>query len=186
MLRTNYLSFCGLDRVLPRSCDFGKALWISYLLSVLTIWRDHEQLLKLLPFSGAIIALCAYSVFNVFSVPATAVPGRYALPFVVLHTLCDTRSIRNGDDAVPGRVGIPGRRVVTFVVGPHAIDTLRFPHGRDRAAFEAGRQVGAAVDEAGPGATYMLEVQDWDFLAVMLTAAHYDRGLLDRPSLPHA
>ena len=154
------------------------------MLSVLSIWRDNEQRWKFLPFSVGVIALFAYSVINVFSVPATAAPGRYALPFFLLFSPYAAHDLFVAATTLSRAKWMFLVAAVIFVVGPNAIDTLRFPQASHRAALKAGHYVGAAIDEAGPGATYMLEAKDWDFLAVMLTAAHYDRGLLDRRSLP--
>jgi hypothetical protein len=164
--------------------EAGKVLWILCLLSVVTIWTGEKVRWKLLPFVVGVIALFGYSVFNVFSVPATAAPGRYALPFFVLFSPYAAHGLFVAATTLSRAKWMFLVAAVIFVVGPNAIETLRFPHARDRAALEAGRYVGAAIDESGPGAAYMLEAEDWDFLAVMLTAAHYERGLVDRSSLP--
>jgi hypothetical protein len=62
-----------------------------------------------------------------------------------------------------------------------ALRTVNHPGG-PRDALQAGQQLSNLLNQTDPaGETkYMLELAYWDYLAVQLTAGHYDNTLFDR------
>lgn len=148
----------------------------------------------LLPFLLGATALLVYSIFNLFSVPATSARARYALPFFILfspymaHGLVVllgrggwlTSRWNLGDRSWPVVCG--SLAVILSYAWPLAI----LPPSQGVDALEAGRYVDQLIERSDwrPGDSFIVELDYWGFWQVELTARHYPDLILDRPFDP--
>lgn len=166
--------------------------WILALLSCLLLLIRRDAFEKWIPLLVGGLAIAINSVMNVFSVPATAAPGRYCIFYVMMAT----PYLADGLVQIwqSGRlVKFPWARVLTGVLaaalcavtlwwGVSRIKT--YQNATSIAALDVGRAINQLMPAARPGETaqpkYMIQLLYWDFLTVELTAGHYDAVVFDR------
>ena len=71
-----YYPFLIIQNISPVS-------WILIITALFLLWRQAELKFRWFPFSLCVVTLIINSIMNVFSVPATAAPGRYSIFFVL-------------------------------------------------------------------------------------------------------
>lgn len=147
-------------------------------------WRFYLLML-------AVVSLSVYSAFNTLSGPPSAAPGRYSLLYSMLWIPYVAFSLERL--FVWGRWA--NRRTVqiglmTLSLGLLMVmswanirQVIDFPQGMRTEPVAAGRYVEQVLDTWGMDETpqYLLEANAWEFLAVQLTARHYEAMILDRP-----
>lgn len=161
-------------------------VWVCLCIALVFLRRDPERQWKMFPLLLALLALLLNSVLNVFSVPATAAPGRYALFYLIILSLYVAYGIYAlflfGWHHARRLVGVPvvTMAVVLFVYGIvwGAARVPNYPQGMPLDAVEVGYTINALLNNH-PG-TYIVELKYWEFLAVELTAQHYDTIIFDR------
>ena len=165
-------------------------IWVFVLLALVLIIRDQDRRWKLIPLIIAVLVLVFNSIINIVSVPATAAPDRYAIPYVLLlfpyaafgirqlHKFGARFSVPKGGKLLQLSVIV----LTVFVLWRNTSLALRFPPGPWRDAIAAGRSVNAALnlDLRDFAPRYMVELRYWDYLGVRLTAQHYDAFVYDR------
>ena len=137
---------------------------------------------RTLPAGVAIVALVAASLFNVFSVPPSAAPGRYALPYLILLCPYFAMGLRRFVTA-PG----PGWRrsiaavaavgILLGVVTTHVTRLQRARVGLHPDSIATGRFLRASARHA----PILLERHYWEYLAVMAASGLPDAFVFDRP-----
>jgi hypothetical protein len=164
-------------------------VWVLMAAALAFLWRDRDHRWRFFPLTVAALVLCLNSVINVFSVPATAAPGRYSLFYILMLSPYLAYGAY--------RLALWGQqyssRVVTYVLIMLSAGLflygvwwgisrlLNFPHGMSLDAVKTGYYLNKMVSQnTSVPSTYMVELKYWDFLAVKLTAGHYDAIVFDR------
>lgn len=140
-----------------------------------------------LPAIVAAVALTAASVFNVFSVPPSAAPGRYALPYLILLCPYFAMGLRRLVAA-----SMPGwRRSIAALVAAGIVLGVVATHVRRLQSAQVGLHpdsiaTGRFLREAARGAPpevgrILLERHYWEYLAVVAASGLPDGFLFDRP-----
>jgi hypothetical protein len=158
--------------------------------SLSALWWAGGRLISLVPFLVGAIGLLIFCAFNLVSVPATAAPGRYALPFFVLFSPYMAHGLvvllgPNGwvtDRWKLRPAAAPLVCAALLVILSYAWRIDGFPRETSPDDLRAGRNIAALIDRSDwrPGDTFMVELDYWEFLAVQLTAGHYDSAIFDR------
>jgi len=164
--------------------------WLLLAMGLIYLLTDRNRKWKLFPLALAILNLILSSVLNVLSGPASAAPGRYYLfymlmlsPYIAYGAI---RLLLWGWQR-PRPVARYG--LVTLAIGLFAYTLIwggvrikDYPQGMPADAVEAGQYLGQLLDqipETEPKA-FMVELKYWEFLAVQLTAGHFEDALFDR------
>jgi len=137
---------------------------------------------RVLPACVAALAMIAASVFNVFSVPPSAAPGRYALPYVML--LCPYFAI-----GVRRLVAVPGpvwRRAITAMAAVAIVCGVLATHITRLQSAQVGLHpdsiaTGRFLRQAAGQAPILLERHYWEYLAVIAASGLPDAFVFDRP-----
>jgi hypothetical protein len=165
----------------------GNLTWIFFSIGLFWLGSKPDKVIRLFPFAVGLSALFFYSLFNVFSVPASAAPARYSLPFFILFVpyaalgifvlfnysgyFTDVR-IRRAAAAI----------LILCILGLNFMKALDFEAKSAGAAVSVGRYLkeGMEKDLARSDGTVMVELTYWDFLYVELAARYFDRVRFDR------
>jgi len=166
-------------------------VWILLAIGLVFLWADKNRFWKLLPLAIALLALSINSVLNVFSGPPSAAPARYSLFYIVMlspYVAFGAYSLFRWGRQRPNpflATTLPALAVCLFAYGvwwglariPH------YPRGMPLDAVATGhylRDVLAKEESSEENAVYMVELKYWEFLAIQLTARHYDNAVFDR------
>jgi hypothetical protein len=139
---------------------------------------------------------------NVFSGPPSAAPGRYSLFYLMmtapyaaygvdrLITIfaqreyqdihCRHKNVLSGVIFITVTLSIG---LFLYSIGWGIIRIPSFPNGMPRDAVETGYVLSKLLDDAvavDNTYNYMVELRYWEFLAVQLTAGHYEHAIFDR------
>lgn len=148
-----------------------------------------RKFFKLFPFFVGLVSLFFYSVFNLLSVPATAAPGRYSLPFFIMLLPYSALGIHTLFMNSGYFTNIRFRRVflvilITFILGLNFIQARRYLRTSTRSAVNVGLYLKKLMESktSEKTDTVMIEStpEDGDFVSVKLAARYFDRVLLDR------
>jgi hypothetical protein len=156
---------------------------ILFLVSLYFLFKEKDRLWKVICGAAGCFVLIFFSLFNIFSVPATAAPGRFVLPFFTLFSPYVAYSIYRL--YARQRMNVLKPAVICLFVLlllPGIRQSLHFPKGMSQDSVKAGEYLNGLLDrpDFGKSETYMLEVVYWDFLGVNLTAKHYSQMVPDR------
>jgi hypothetical protein len=154
----------------------------------LTANRDRAQ--NLVPLIAGLLVLGTYSIFNVFSVPPTAAPGRYSLVFYLFFLpyagIALSRIASLNSDAISTQsnrsresIAISLLLVGILWAGVQIRYDLPFNRGYND-AIQAGREIAKLMGQEAEGAGYLLELDFWEYLPAKLTAGYFSSQYLDR------
>jgi len=162
-------------------------VWLFFPVGIFAALRARRTT-ALFPLAVGVIALAVYSVYNVFSVPAAAAPGRYCLPFFILfvpysalgiYTLCflDLRA------PVSWLLRGAAAALVVYLLWTSFLDLPDYETRNAREAVNVGLFVKDAMNSKWPGGhgTIILERAYWDFLYIRLAVEHFGLVRFDRP-----
>ncbi|HET7290230.1 MAG TPA: hypothetical protein VFJ67_07300 [Thermodesulfobacteriota bacterium] len=165
----------------------SKLVWIFFPIGLYRLHGEPGIRIKLFPFAVGLGALFFYSVFNVLSVPASAAPGRYSLPFFILFVpyaaLGIYALIEGGGYFADVRIRrVAAAILVIFILGLNFMKAIDFEVKSAKAAVSIGRYLKESMEKDGadPKETVMVELSYWDYLYVELAARHFDRVRYDR------
>ncbi len=176
--------------LLKSSNIYFKLLFLS---SFYFLIKGKDRLWKSFSLAAGCIVLILYSLFNIYSVPATAAPGRFVLPFFTL--LCPyvafgffglynlMRSVvLKSNIFYQCFTGIIAACLFAVLLWPGIAHSLQFPRGMSQDSVKAGEYLNELLDrpDFGEKDTYMIEVVYWEFLGINLTAKHYSQMIPDR------
>lgn len=168
------------------------ATWGNLILVFLPIglyWLGaaSKKIPKLFPFAIGMIGLLMFCIFNYFSVPASAAPGRYSLPFIILFAPYCALGIHALFNESGYFTNIPFRRVsavtlVAFILAANFALASNFPGKTDRTAINVGYYLKnlMEIDNTDTTSTAMVELTYWDFVKIKLAARKFDQIRLDR------
>jgi len=166
---------------------WGNLVWIFLPIGLYWLGAVSKKIPKLFPFAIGVISLVVFSIFNLFSVPASAAPGRYSLPFILLFIPYSALGVHALFKESGYFTNIRLRRVlavalVTFILVANFALASNFVSTTDKTAIKVGYYLNSLLksDNADSKSTAMLELTYWDFLKIKLTARKYDRVRLDR------
>lgn len=167
-------------------------VWLLLIVALVFLIWDKTNQWKLFPLVLAAAALVMNSVLNVFSGPPSAAPGRYSLWYGMMiapylgygayHLAIMGKKWGSGMVVYVPTVLAAGLFLTTVWWG--AVRIPNFPRGMSQDAVETGYYLDERLNENAPdeAASFMVELQYWDYLAVQLTAGHYDAIVYDRES----
>lgn len=158
------------------------------LIGLVFVFLDRRKLPQYaIPFILGMLILSGYSIFNVFSVPPTAAPGRFSLIFYIMLLPYSGLAVARAIGYLsPQKKHKQGRKFFIFVLlamgallGVYKIKQLPMsPDWND--AVSAGRTLNSLLEGSSPSTGYVVELTYWQHLGVVLTAKHYDRQHFDR------
>jgi len=164
-------------------------VWVLVAVAIAFLWRDQDRRRKFFPLTVAALVLILSSVINVFSVPPTAAPGRYSLfyvlmlsPYLAYGACCLAQWGRQYSPRV-ATYALPtlSAGLLSYGAWWGISRLLNFPQGVSLDAVETGYYLNQILSRnTSAAAIYMVELKYWDFLAVKLTAGHYDAIVFDR------
>lgn len=164
-----------------------RLVWLFFPVGIFAALRARRTA-ALFPLAAGIIALAVYSVYNVFSVPASAAPGRYCLPFFILFVPYSALGIYTLfflDLRAPVSWLLRGAAaaLVVYLLWTSFLELPDYETKNAREAVNVGLFVKDAMDSKWPGGdgTIMLERAYWDFFYIRLAAEHFGLVLFDRP-----
>jgi hypothetical protein len=150
--------------------------------------RDRSR--NLVPLAAGFFVLGAYSIFNVFSVPPTAAPGRFSLVFylfflpyagVALSRIASLHSDAISTQSNRIRELIAISLLLTGILWAGIQIRYDMPSNRRyNDAIQAGREIAELMGQEAKGAGYLLELVFWDYLPAKLTAGHFSSQYFDR------
>lgn len=166
------------------------AIWILLMIALVFLLRDKAYKWKLFPFVVAMAALVLNSFLNVASGPPSAAPARYSLFYVMMISPYLAYGAYNL--SMLGKRWLPRIMAYTpamlsaglfvYSVWWGIVRIPDFPHGMSTDAIETGYYINQVLsqNESCDMPSYMVELKYWDFLAVQLTAGHYEAIVYDR------
>ncbi len=165
----------------------GHLIWVFFPIGLYWLGSKSDKVTRLFPFAVGLGALFFYTAFNVFSVPASAAPGRYSLPFFILfvpyaalgiHTLL--RESGYFSDVRLRRAA--ALILVLCILGLNFMKALDYDDKSARAAVNVGQYLKERMEKDGAPSdgTVLIEHSSWDFLYVVLAARYFDRVKFDR------
>ena len=133
--------------------------------------------------------IAAYSLFNLWSVPPSAAPGRFALIFYVLLLpyagLALDRLVKYPQFVATRTQGAQWLVALCLVLGTlWGLNQVRQFGDRQgwNGAVKAGYVISDLLREVDPKGGYLIElVSRWEWMGVKLSAGHYDNQYFDRP-----
>jgi len=159
--------------------------WIFLLLAIYSLIKGKKRKNHYLLLSLAVLSLIISSVFNIYSVPATAAPNRYSMfyliliaPYIGYSVFEIIRTNIHGEKSIQKFLIVIG--VVGFIIllvwGGAAIAKL--PDGLSWDSINTGYYIKDILDQ--DESKFMVELRYWEFLAVQMTAGHYSDIVFDR------
>lgn len=162
-------------------------IWIFFPIGLYWLRGKSGKRIKLFPLAVGLGALFFYSVFNALSVPASAAPGRYSLPFFILLVPYSSLGIYALIEKSTSSAGLyicraAAAALVIYMLNLSFIKALDFEVKSAKAAVTIGQFMRERLekDEADSTGTVMVELSYWDYLYVELPVRHYDRVRYDR------
>ena len=160
--------------------------WGLLILSIILLLKGKYNWRFFIPLSLALLSLFVTSLFNIFSVPATAAPNRYSLFFLLLLTpyvgFIVYRVIKAGIQTKlvykKSLLLLMGIFSIFYLVVMGSRSISKFPGGLSKDSIKAGYYINEILDS--DPARFMLELKYWEFLAVQMTAGHYSEVVFDR------
>ncbi len=154
--------------------------WVFIFVACVTLWKKSNIKYHWMLFVFSLCSLVINSIMNVFSVPATAAPGRYSLyyllllsPYVAYGLFVFRTSLR--------------RFIVILYLLFYTLwataQIVEFPKGMSYESIATGRIIKSELDNSSLYDTtlnYMVELKYWEFLGVELLAENYNRRVYDR------
>lgn len=164
-------------------------MWLFFPVGILAALRARPRAaVLLLPLAVGIVSLAVYSVYNVFSVPASAAPGRYGLPFFILfvpYSALGIYTVSFLDLRAPVSWLLRGAAaaLVGYLLWTSFLQLPDYETKNAREAVNVGLFVRDAMDGKWPGGdgTIMIERAYWDFLYIRLAVEHFALVRFDRP-----
>jgi hypothetical protein len=154
--------------------------------------RLKDSLVGLVPLVLGSSFLIAYSVFNVFSVPPTAAPGRFThlfYMFLVAYAGIAVEALA-GTDLTVAKNGFRIARwrslavlavfILALITAAYQLRNKLPKNTQFADALAAGSAVAAILQERNADSQYLVELSFWDFVPLTVTAGHFGRRLLDR------
>lgn len=169
-------------------------VWVLLLVALVFLWRNRTHQGKWLPLTTAALVLSVTSALNVLSGPPSAAPGRYSLLYVLLiapyvaygaYRLFTVR--KHWSPRVVAYVpALLSTALFLYSLWWGAVRIPDFPPGMPISAVKTGAYLNQILSRnpSTTGETYMVELKYWEFLAVELTARHYDAIVFDRVKDP--
>lgn len=162
-------------------------IWIFLPIGIYWLRGESGKQIKLFPLAVGLGALLFYSVFNLLSVPASAAPGRYSLPFFILFVPYAALGIYTLTERSGRHTLLRVRRaaaaiLVLCILGLGLLKALDFEEKSAKAAVSIGQYMRESLEKDGVAAkgTVMVELSYWDYLYVVLPVRYYDRVKYDR------
>lgn len=166
---------------------WGNLLLIFLPIGIFWIGSKSMRATKLFAFIVGCISLIMFSIFNLFSVPASAAPGRFAHPFIVLFIPYATLGIYALFQHSGYFSNITLRRVlagavIIFILAANLALASNFPNKNDQHAIRVGNYLHDLLksDNDVSDSTAMIELAYWDYLKIKLSSRSFDRIILDR------
>ncbi len=173
-------------RLVYRSASW--IVWLFFPVGIYASLRGQRKVAALFPLAAGLIALAVYSVYNVYSVPASAAPGRYALPFFMLFVPYSALGIytlffRNVREPIAWLLRGAAAVLVVFLLWASFLKLPEYETKGAREAVNVGLFVRDAMENEPPDkdGTVIIERAYWDFLYVMLAVRRFDLVRYDRP-----
>lgn len=168
--------------------DSGRVMiWLFLPVGIYRAVTGSRRDLRLFPLAVGAGALLLYSIYNLFSVPASAAPGRYALPFFILfvpYSALGINTIFGAGARTRGKwlLRAAGGGLVLYIVWTSFHKTLDYETRNARAAVDAGLYIREGLEREGASSneTVLIELAYWDFLYLNLPVRHFDRVRYDR------
>lgn len=168
---------------------YGHVLWFFLPVALYVLVQEDKKIWKSIPFVVGIMSLGMFSVFNLFSVPATAAPDRYCLLYIILfspyiaygfYRFCMLGIHSGMTTDIILKVVLP----VVILVAAFSINICKshFFGGLSYKSVAAGKYIGKILEKEKllENETFLIELRYWEYYAVRLAAKHYDRMILDR------
>lgn len=174
-------------RILGQNLSWSVILFS--LIGLIPLIRAKDAGDKRLPFFLILASLLTNSLFNVFSGPPSAAPGRYALLYIILLSPYIGWGVyqvwKLGPRTWPQFSPVIRLFSLLLVVGLLAQNLKQaqsFPRGMALDAIATGEYLNTHLNQPGvpPEATFLVELHYWDFLGVQLTARHFTAIVFDR------
>ncbi len=166
---------------------WGNLIWIFLPIGLYWLGARTMKTTKLFPFAIGVIGLVMFSIFNLFSVPASAAPGRYALPFIMLFIPYSALGIYALFNESGYFTNISLRRVsavtlIACILFANFALASNFVSKTDKSAIKVGYYLNSLLESenADSTTTAMLELAYWDFLKIKLSARKFAQIRLDR------
>jgi len=163
-------------------------VWLFFPVGLYAASRERRKAAALFPLAAGIIALAVYSVYNFYSVPASAAPGRYSLPFFMLFVPYSALGIytlffRNFPAPVAWLLRCAAAALVVYLLWTSFLKLPDYETKNAREAVNVGLFVREEIENgsADENGTVIIERAYWDFLYVMLAVRHYGLVRYDRP-----
>ncbi|MCC6711839.1 MAG: hypothetical protein IT344_00615 [Candidatus Dadabacteria bacterium] len=163
-------------------------VWLFFPVGIFAALTARRRTAALFPLAVGIIALAVYSFYNVFSVPASAAPGRYSLPFFILfapYSALGIYTLSFLDIRAPVSWLLRGAAaaLVVYLLWTSFLQLPDYETKNAREAVGVGLFVRDEMDSKWPGddGTILLERAYWDFLYIRLAAGHFGLVRFDRP-----
>lgn len=163
--------------------------WVLVVVALAFLWRDQDRRWRFFPLAVAALVLIVSSVMNVLSAPPTAAPGRYSLFYMLMlspYLAYGAYRLAKWGQRWSSRVVAYAPAILSAVLFLYGVwwgisRLPDFPRGMPLDAVETGCRLNEMLSQNTPAATtYMVELRYWDFLAINLTAGHYDAIVFDR------
>jgi hypothetical protein len=154
------------------------------LYGVILAFEKGTQLRLRFLFLLGITVLGVFSIFNIFSVPAAAAPGRFALTFYLfLLPYAGFAFARLAEYPPTTKIRGPEWLVIISIIARCLIGVNQIrqpPQSRSwNDALRAGYEMSGILERDGGG--YLLQLDDgWEWAGVKLTAGHFDHQFFDR------
>jgi hypothetical protein len=170
------------------------AVWLLLSVALVVLLRDKANKWKWFPLTLAVAGLSINSAMNVVSGPPSAAPGRYSLFYVIMispYLAYGTYHLwvigRLWMSRWMSRIGARALAVLAtglflYSVWWGIVRIPDFPQGMSMDAVETGYYLNQVLSDNGSNSAtnYLVELKYWDFLAIKLTAGHYDTLVFDR------
>ncbi|MCL4868057.1 MAG: hypothetical protein KJ063_03735 [Anaerolineae bacterium] len=170
--------------------NVSKIVWLLVLLALIFLWRQRGSPGKWFPVLLGIATITVNSILNLFSGPPSAAPGRYSLWYVLLlspYVAYGTYQLAVIGQRWENRIikHVPTMLAMGLFLIPiwwGAVQSDNFPRGMSADAVATGQYLKELLDQDVPDKErrFMVELHYWDYLAIQLTAGHYEAIVYDR------
>lgn len=161
------------------------AVWAGLALGLLFWVRLEARRWAIFPLLLSLAGLLLNSVMNIFSGPPSAAPDRYALFHIIILSLyvgfgAASLLMLKSDWPRYGRyaAGLTALLLLAYGLWWGGSRLPDYPQGMSLDSVNVGQTVDTLLAE-NPG-PFMIELRYWDFLAVELTANHFEDVVYDR------
>jgi hypothetical protein len=163
-------------------------IWIPFVIAFFFLWKNREFKRIWLILCLGLISLLANSIANIFSVPATAAPGRYSLFYIIIillfiaygiYYLYDfIKRVKNNWLSYFGR--ILTILLCILILGWAFGRIPEFRNGMPKDTIAVGDYLNQKLANDGSKSKFMVQLVYWDYLGVELSAGHFNSIVFDR------